>query len=299
MKTFITTISGYSPIVKTFILSALLFVGVSEFAHSQDLIKQAPAGFDSLQTGISHGIIDSVFYESTTVRSKRKAIIYTPPGYSENEQYPVLYLLHGIGGTETEWLDNGQPQIILDNLYAENKLEPMIVVMPNGRAMKDDSPGENIFAPDKVQAFANFEEDLLNDLIPYIEDKYPVMKNREHRALAGLSMGGGQSLNFGLNNMDTFAWVGGFSSAPNTKTPEELLPNPEEANQKLKLLWISCGDEDRLMNISKRTHDYLEEHGVHHIFYVEPGGHDFNVWKNDLYNFSQLLFKPVDPSIFN
>jgi enterochelin esterase-like enzyme len=175
----------------------------------------------------------------------------------------------------------------------------MIVVMPNGRAMKDDRATGNIMAPDKVQAFAVFEKDLLNDLIPYIEKNFPVLADREHRALAGLSMGGGQSLNFGLGNLDVFAWVGGFSSAPNTKPPQQLLPDPEQARQKLKLLWVSCGDKDGLMAFSKRTHDYLAENNVPHIFYVEPGGHDFKVWKNDLYMFSQLIFRPVDTSSFS
>src|ERR1041385_2795058 len=142
--------------------------------------------------------------------------------------------------------------------------------------MKDDRATGNVFDPEKVQAFTTFEKDLLNDLIPHIEKKYPTLKDREHRAIAGLSMGGGQSLNFGLSNLDRFAWIGGFSSAPNTKLPEELLPNPTEARDKIKLLWISCGDADNLMLFSKRTHDYLFEKNVPHIFYVEPGGHDFN-----------------------
>jgi enterochelin esterase-like enzyme len=228
----------------------------------------------------------------------RRALIYTPPGYSRSKKYPVLYLLHGIGGDMKEWLKHGQPQVILDNLYADKKLEPMIVVMPNGRAMKDDRAIGNMFDSARVQAFSVFEKDLLNDLIPFIEKKYPTLKDREHRAVAGLSMGGGQSLNFGLGNLDTFAWVGGFSSAPNTKLPEVLVPNPAEAKTKLKLLWISCGDADGLMGFSKRTHDYLYENDVPHIFYVEPGGHDFKVWKNDLYMFSQFLFKQVDPSAF-
>jgi enterochelin esterase-like enzyme len=226
-------------------------------------------------------------------------LIYTPPAYSKSKKYPVLYLLHGIGGDEKEWLNGGHPQVILDNLYAENKIEPMIVVMPNGRATKDDSAKGNIMAPDKVQAFATFEKDLLNDLIPFIEKKYPVLKDREHRAIAGLSMGGGQSLNFGLGNLDQFAWIGGFSSAPNTKPPEQLLPNPEDARKKLKLLWISCGDNDGLITYSQRTHDYLNANDVPHIYYIEPGVHDFKVWKNSLFMFSQLIFKPVDVSKFN
>lgn len=282
------------PIV--FLIASLVF---SIFTHSQTMVKQAPKGFDSLHTDMAHGKIDTVYYASTTVGATRKALVYTPPGFSRKKKYPVLYLLHGIGGDEKEWLHNGQPHVILDNLYAENKIEPMIVVLPNGRAMKDDRAVGNVFDSVKVQAFATFEKDLLADLIPFIEKKYPVHKDRENRAIAGLSMGGGQSLNFGLGNLDKFAWIGGFSSAPNTKRPEMLLPDPQEAKRKLKLLWISCGDNDNLMSFSKRTHDYLQKNSVPHIFYVEHGGHDFKVWKNDLYMFSRLLFKPVDASRFS
>jgi enterochelin esterase-like enzyme len=189
--------------------------------------------------------------------------------------------------------------MILDNLYAEGKIQPMIVVLPNGRAIKDDRRGGNIMAPDKVQGFATFEKDLLNDLIPFIEKKYPVFTDREHRAIAGLSMGGGQSLNFGLGNLDKFAWIGGFSSAPNTKTPQELVPNPEAAREKIKLLFISCGASDGLISFSKRTHDYLQQNNVPHIYFIEPGGHDFKVWKDGLFMFSQLIFKPVDISTFS
>jgi enterochelin esterase-like enzyme len=268
-------------------------------AYTQNIIQHAPLGFDTLRTGIPHGRIDTITYHSVTVGANRRALIYTPPGFSKKKKYPVLYLLHGIGGDEKEWLNGGSPQIILDNLYSENKIEPMIVVMPNGRAMTDDRATGNIMAADKVQAFANFEKDLLNDLIPYIEKKYPVLNDRENRAVAGLSMGGGQSLNFGLGNLEKFAWIGGFSSAPNTKKPEELLPDPEKAREKIKLLFISCGASDGLILFSKRTHDYLQENHVPHIYYIEPGVHDFKVWKNGLYIFSQLIFKPVDTSTFS
>jgi enterochelin esterase-like enzyme len=280
---------------KLAILLPVLFM-VCFAVSAQSIQKQAPAGFDSLSAGIPHGKIDTITYASKTVGNKRRAIVYTPPGYSKSKKYPVLYLLHGIGGDEKEWLNGGKPQVILDNLYAEAKLQPMIVVMPNGRAMKDDRAIGNIFDSAKVQAFATFEKDLLNDLIPYVEKSFPVLTDREHRAIAGLSMGGGQSLNFGLGNLDKFAWVGGFSSAPNTKKPEELVPDPETAKQKLKLLFISCGDNDGLLPFSKRTHDYLAEKGIPHIYYIEPGVHDFKVWKNGLYMFSQFLFKPVDVS---
>ncbi|HEY1113255.1 MAG TPA: alpha/beta hydrolase-fold protein [Chitinophagaceae bacterium] len=279
------------------ILYLLLSSGI--LVYSQDIVGQAQSGFDSLRANIPHGKIDTLSYPSQTVGTSRSVVVYTPPGYSPKKKYPVLYLLHGIGGDEQEWLNGGKPQVILDNLVAEKKVVPMIVVMPNGRAMKDDRAIGNVFDSAKVRAFANFEKDLLNDLISYIEKKFPVYTEREHRAIAGLSMGGGQSLNFGLGHLDRFAWVGSFSPAPNTKRPEELVPNPEEARRKLKLLWISCGDKDGLLRISERTHLYFSQQGIPHIYYIEPGAHDFRVWKNGLYMFSQLVFKPVDTSTFS
>ena len=267
-------------------------------ANAQPAVKEAPKGFDLVRENIPHGKIDTIRYPSKTVGTTRRALIYTPPGYSKKKKYPVLYLLHGIGGDEKEWLNGGHPQVVLDNLYAENKIEPMIVVMPNGRAMKDDRAVGNMSDSAKVQAFTTFEQDLLTDLIPHIEKTFPVISHPDSRAIAGLSMGGGQSLNFGLGNLDKFAWIAGFSSAPNTKRPEELIPNPDEVKKKIKLLWISCGDADRLITFSKRTHDYLYQKSIPHIYYIEPGGHDFKVWKNGLYMFSQFLFKPVDISSF-
>jgi enterochelin esterase-like enzyme len=284
--------------MKKLFAAVVLFL-FHQFAIAQEAIKPAQPGFDTLRATIPHGTIDTVVYQSKTVGTKRRAIIYTPPGFAKNKKYPVLYLLHGIGGDEKEWLNGGTPQVILDNLYADGKIEPMIVVMPNGRAMKDDRAGGNVFEAPRVQAFATFEKDLLNDVIPFIEKKYPVLKDREHRAIAGLSMGGGQSLNFGLGNLDQFAWIGGFSSAPNTKPAKELVPDPEVAKQKIKLLFISCGASDGLISFSKRTHDYLQQNNVPHIYFIEPGVHDFKVWKNGLFMFSQLIFKPVDAATFS
>lgn len=282
---------------KFFILVACTLFSVTA-SYAQNYSKQAPQGFDEVQNNIPHGKIDTITYVSKTVGTDRKALVYTPPGYSKSKKYPVLYLLHGIGGDEKEWFSNGKPHVILDNLYSQGKVSPMIVVLPNGRAMKNDRATGDIMAKDKVEAFTTFEKDLLNDIIPFIEKKYSVKKERENRAIAGLSMGGGQTQNFGFGNIDKFAWVGAFSSAPNTKEPKSLLPNPQDA-RKLKLIFISCGDQDGLMPFSKRTHDYLTENKIPHIFYIEPGGHDFKVWKNDLYIFSQLLFKPVDETTFS
>ena len=249
-----------------------------------------PKGFDTRRDGIERGKLETVEYDSTTVGVKRKARVYTPPGYTKEKKYPVLYLLHGIGGDENEWTRSGAPDAILDNLYADKKAVPMIVVLPNGRASKDLTARDTI--PKQSPAFAAFEKDLLADLIPFVEKTYSAKADRESRALAGLSMGGGQSLNFGLGNPDTFAWVGGFSSAPNTKKPDDLIEDRAEAAKKLKLLYVACGDKDGLSRISEGVHKMLDEKKVPHVYRVIPGGaHDFKVWKSDLYHFSQLLFR--------
>lgn len=249
-------------------------------------------GFDKRREGIDHGKLETVEYESTTVGVKRKARVYMPPGYDKEKKYPVLYLLHGIGGDEGEWPRGGAPDVILDNLYADEQAVPMIVVMPNGRASKDLTARDSI--PKQSPAFAAFEKDLLNDLIPFVEKNYSVQADRESRALAGLSMGGGQSLNFGLGNLDTFAWVGGFSSAPNTKRPGELIEDHADAAKKLRLLYVSCGDKDGLFRISQGVHKMLDENKVPHIYRVIPGGgHDFRVWKSDLYHFARLVFRDL------
>ncbi|MCL4195322.1 MAG: esterase, partial [Thermoguttaceae bacterium] len=190
-----------------------------------------PAGFDSEREGIPHGQVEMVTYDSKSVGTTRTMQVYTPPAYTKEKKYPVLYLLHGIGGDETEWQRLAKPNVIVDNLIASGQAEPMIIVMPNGRAQKNDRAEGNVFA--SAPAFAAFEEDLLKDVIPAIESRYSVAADREHRAIAGLSMGGGQSLNFGLAHLDTFAWVGGFSSAPNTKPAKDLVPDTAAAKAQL------------------------------------------------------------------
>lgn len=271
----------------------LSFIAVSIISMAQPSVKRAPIGFDAVRNNIKVGNLDTIYYPSSTVDTIRKALVYTPPGFSTSKKYPVLYLLHGIGGDHKEWLVGGKAKTILDNAYADHVLEEMIVVMPNGRAMKDDRVIGNIFDSARVQAFSTFEKDLLVDLIPFIERKYPVKTSKIDRAIAGLSMGGGQSLNFGLSHLDQFAWVGGFSSAPNLKLPAELVPDPAKTKEGIQLLWISCGIKDRLLSFSTRTHDYLKSKDIPHVLYLEPGDHEFSVWSNDLYMFSSLLFKPV------
>jgi enterochelin esterase-like enzyme len=250
----------------------------------------APAGFDTRRDGIERGKLASVEYDSTTVGIRRKMMVYTPPGYARDKKYPVLYLLHGIGDTELGWTRTGKADVILDNLYADQKAVPMIVVMPYGRASAEPAPA-NPFEGNPFETYAAFEKDLLRDVIPYIESHYSVQADREHRALAGLSMGGGQSLTFGLRNLDTFAWIGGFSSAPNTQPVGSLVTEPSAVKDKLRLLWVSCGDKDGLMSISKPFHEGLAQMGVPHLWHVDSGGHTWSVWKNDLYLLARLLFK--------
>ncbi len=249
---------------------------------------EPPAGFDRKREDVSHGKLEMVEYDSKTVGTKRKLQVYTPPGYSPEKKYPVLYLLHGIGGDETEWQRFTQPDVLLDNLIADVKAVPMIVVMPNGRAQKNDRAEGDAFK--SAPAFATFERDLLDDVIPAIESRYSTAPDREHRALAGLSMGGGQSLNFGLAHLDTFAWVGGFSSAPNTKKPAELIPDPAAA-KKLKLLWLSCGTKDGLFRISQGFHTFLKENEIPHVWHVTGRGHDAPEWKQALFHFVQKVFQ--------
>jgi len=300
----------------------------------------APEGFDARRPGVATGKVERIEYASTVTGGKRPAMVYTPPGYSASRKYPVLYLLHGIGGNENHWTQPGLADHILDNLIADKKAVPMIIVMPHGRASNEPETslfggrggrgagapgaapaagGRGTPAPDaagqargqapagpagggggrggagmgvEFQAYAAFEKELLADLIPFIESRYSVQADRANRAIAGLSMGGGQSLNFGLGNLDTFAWVGGFSSAPNTSQPAQLVKDPAAARQKLKLLWVSCGDKDSLFNISEGVHNYLAEQKVPHIWHIDVGGaHTFPVWKNNLYHFSTLLFR--------
>ncbi len=247
-----------------------------------------PAGIDA-EKDVPHGKLEMVSYDSKSVGTTRKMQVYTPPGYSADTKYPVLYLLHGIGGDETEWQRFAKPNLLLDNLLADGNVEPMIVVMPNGRAQKNDRPEGNVFA--SAPAFAAFEEDLLKDVIPAIEAKYSVQADREHRALAGLSMGGGQTLNFGLGHLDTFAWIGAFSSAPNTKPAAELLSDPEKAKEQIKLLWLACGNKDNLLGISQGVHALLKDKQIPHVWHVDGNGHDATEWRNNLYLFAQRLFR--------
>jgi enterochelin esterase-like enzyme len=267
----------------------------------QPAFPNPPADYDKPMEGIERGKLERVEYDSKTVGAKRWMQVYTPPGYSKDMKYPVLYLLHGIGGNEREeWARGGVPQVILDNLIATKRIGPMVLVLPNGNATTNTAGGGGPGGTGgRAAGFGGwgkpFENDLLHDIIPYIEAHYSVKTDRDNRALAGLSMGGGQSLNIGLGNLETFAWIGGFSSAPNTLPPEQLVPNPDQAAKELKLLYLSCGNKDGLIRISQGLHTYLKERNVPHVWHVDNHAHDFEHWKKGFYHFALLIFKPSTP----
>lgn len=253
----------------------------------------APAGFDVPHMGEIQGRIEVFEYDSTVTGARRKAVVYLPPGYPSDGKYPVLYLLHGIAGNEWEWDGYIHAGAIVDNLIGDRKAAPMIIVMPNGRALHDDRvpPPDKMFAPETVAGFSYFERDLFDCLIPAVQAKYSTYTNCENRAIAGLSMGGGQALNYGLGHLGTFAWVGGFSPAPNRRPMEKLIPDPVAVSKQLRLLYISCGNKDGLFSGPQQMHLYLKEHGIPHIWNVDDQGHDRGTWANNLYHFAQQIFR--------
>jgi enterochelin esterase-like enzyme len=266
--------------------STLVALALTIPAHAQDQksLPAAPKGFDQKREGIAHGKVETIEYDSKSVGTKRKMVIYSTPGIETAGKVPVLYLLHGAGDDETGWKMKGSADTILDNLYADNKIVPMVVVMPNGFTNKGGKgKGGGKGGGDGL------ENDILKDIVPNVESHYPVKTDRDSRAIAGLSMGGGQALRIGLKNLDQFASVGGFSSALFGNA--ELIKDGPDAAKKLRLLWVSCGDADMLMKGSEAFHQSLEKLQVPHVWHIDAGGHTWPVWKNDLYLISQMLFR--------
>jgi len=249
----------------------------------------APAGFKTERSGIPHGVLEAFEYDSAVTGTRRKANVYLPPGYSAQRRYPVLYLLHGVGGDETEWLNYASPGVVLDNLIADGKAKPMIVVMPNGRALANDRAGGNPFTPENFEGFAKFERDLLEFLIPAVQARYSTYTDREHRALAGLSMGGGQTLNFGFGHPETFAWLGAFSPAPNTRPAADLVRDPAAARAQFRLIYLSCGNQDGLISIAQGVHRHLKGNDVPHVWNVDGFGHVAETWASNFFHFVQRL----------
>ena len=251
----------------------------------------APAGFDQVRPGVAQGRIEEFGYDSDITGTRRKANVYLPAGYMAQRRYPVLYLLHGIAGNQDEWRGYVHAQAILDNLIDDGKAPPMIVVMPNGRALPDDRPppAADTFTPGHIAGFTAFERELPEVLVPAIDKRYPTLAGGGQRAIAGLSMGGAQALNIGLGHADAFGWVGAFSAAPNLRAAAELLA--ERGGARPQLLYLSCGNQDGLIGGSQTLHRYLKQHGIAHVWNVDEHGHDRESWADNLYHYAQRIFR--------
>lgn len=262
------------------LILAVVFGLPKDVMAAENLPTTPPSGYDRVQNGVPQGKVSYITYQSKATNSQRRARIYLPPGYSTNQKYSVMYLLHGIGGNEDEWYNGGSPHVILDNLLAAGKIDPFILVLPNGNASGGGAQ----------DGWENFTNDLIHSLIPYIESNYSVKTDSKHCALAGLSMGGGQTFNIGLTNLDLFPYIGAFSAAPNTYPTSRLFPdNGAAAKSKLKLLFISCGTNDNLISFGAGVHNFCESRGIpHHYWLIQGAGHDWNVWKQSFWNFAQM-----------
>jgi enterochelin esterase-like enzyme len=252
-----------------------------------------PPRFDELQP-VPHGALEIRTYLSTPLKRSRKLYIYTPPQYAlePNRRFPVLYLRHGSGDNEENWSDTGRAGVILDNLIAQHKAVPMIIVMPNGDTDGSWAGGSS---PEGIDILT---QELLSDIIPMIDRTYRVAPGRENRAITGLSMGGGQAFTMGLRHMDLFAWVGEFSSGLVSDTEFHLdkylpgfLDHPDDVNRKLKLLFLSCGTEDPRYPGQLDLIDNLKQHNIRYVWYPSPGVHEWKVWRHALAEFAQKAFQ--------
>lgn len=258
---------------------------------------EVKSGYAEKRGNVEYGEMISITYDSTTTGTARKANVILPAGYSTDKKYPILYLLHGIGGDQNEWL-GGSPATVVGNLVADKEAEEMIIVMPNVRAReKDEGNPADIFTVGHFKAFDNFINDLKNDLMPYIEANYSVATGRENTAIAGLSMGGREALYIGLSMPETFGYIGAFCPAVGV-LPYDIeggLFKKDEfklAEGYTTFIMIVAGESDTVVKEWPKTYsDTLTENGTENIYYVTSGGHDFTVWKHGLYYFAKRIFK--------
>ncbi|MBO4815334.1 MAG: esterase [Muribaculaceae bacterium] len=253
---------------------------------------------------VPHGMVSAVWYDSPSLGKTRRMMVYTPPGYENGKKrYPVFYLLHGSGGDETAWLVQGRTAHILDNLIAEGKAEPMIVVMPNGNVDEQATPGED----SRGQVPPTFQheqwmdgtfESTFGDIMQYVETHYRIRADKAHRAIAGLSMGGYHSLYISANRPNDFSYVGLFSAAinPFNGKDSEIYKNVDaklarQFAQKLKLYWIGIGNDDFLYKDNQQFRSRLDQQGYGYTYYESTGGHEWRNWRIYLSKFVQLLFK--------
>ncbi len=246
---------------------------------------------------VPHGEIHHHFYKSAVVGDDRGFYVYTPPGYDPRgkQTYPVFYLLHGFSDDASAWTAVGRANVILDNLIAQGKAKPMIVVMPLGYGAPEVlAPNSGVFRDRSLtdRNFDKFREALLAEVIPGVEAEYLAIKNRNSRAIAGLSMGGSESLLTGLNTLDKFAWIGAFSSGGITEDFDKEFPALDsKTTAQLHLLWIACGTDDRLIDINRKIRAWLASKNIKHVDIETPGYHTWMVWRRNLTEFTSLLFR--------
>jgi enterochelin esterase-like enzyme len=241
---------------------------------------------------VPHGTVEINWAKSAAINGETRAIwIYTPPGYAkENRRYPVLYLFHGNNDTAAGWVTAGNANFVLDNLLAEKKIVPMIVVMPFGHATPYGQPVPQGSPTNDVL----FEDYVIKDVIPTVEARYRVSSGRQNRAIAGLSMGGGQALRIGLGHLDLFSSVASFSGAiPGDAETRfaAVLKDAAGTNSKLKSLWFACGEQDSLFGRSKNFSDLLTKYQIKHTFRPTEGVHNYTVWRKYLAEYTPLLFR--------
>jgi enterochelin esterase family protein len=259
--------------------------GPAAISSLLDIPGATPRPFDVRP--VPHGTVNIRYYDSKTTKQTRRVHIYTPPNYERlNGRLPVLYLLHGGDGEDSVWTALGRAHVILDNLIADKAIPPMIVVMPNGYAYGWDSG----VAGDKQQA--DFQRDLVEDLIPFVEANYRASRDRKHRALAGLSRGGAQTLSIGLRQLGLFSRLGVFSAGSNNPQEafKDVAASVKKANEQLDLFWIGCGTDDFAMPGAKRLADFLTTSGIDHTFRTTGGEHTWIVWRQYLREIAPLLW---------
>ena len=248
---------------------------------------------------VPHGEVRTVWYQSSTLDMTRSMHVYTPPGYdSGNAKYPVFYLLHGGGDEDSGWSTIGRAGFIMDNLLAEKKAKPMLVVMPNGSMppAANAAPGAPGGGQQNQQRFV---DELLRNVMPAVEKNFRVLTSRENRAIAGLSMGGGQTLAVAPSNLDKFAYIGVWSAGVNEQATEDFekrnaafFENPDKTNKRVKLFWVSAGEKDALAGAGARNlAKVLDAHGIKNQYIVSEGGHTWINWRHYLNDYAQLLFK--------
>ncbi|MFL6427310.1 MAG: alpha/beta hydrolase-fold protein [Acidobacteriaceae bacterium] len=258
-----------------------------------------PQRMDWDMQNVPHGVLHQHFYQSQTLNRQSDFFVYTPPDYNAQKKYPILYLLHGYSDDASGWSAVGRANTILDNLLAQNKIKPMIVVMPLGYGTMDMITHTWTAWSDKVLVDRNFTlytQILLTEVKPQAEKIYSISKDRKDHAIAGLSMGGGESLRTGLNHLDDFAYIGAFSSAvPEKEDFDRVFPNLASEVQKnkdrLKLLWVACGTDDHLITSNRTFTAWLKQQQIPVTVIETPGRHTWMVWRDNLINFTPLLFQ--------